>query len=328
MHTPEHRRHPFGPAVRSTLLSLLACTLLGACTQAGNISAIERERQKPVQRYDIGQAAASNGKVVVAGTQTGAIVVSRDMGKTWERSSLGSASLVDLTACADGSFVGVDFYHKVWSADAAGANWNSAALNEPKTPLTVACDRRGGWWVAGIHAKIAGSRDKGASWTVTDLGEDVQITAIQFVDEQHGIAVGEFGFTAFTADGGATWQKGARIPGDFYPYTALFLNRMEGWVSGIAGQILHTTDGGKSWQKQTNATQAALYRLFLHDGVPFGVGNAGTVARLDGDIWRSVPYANAVPVFLGSGASLAGQSAVLIGGPGGLLRPVSTNATQ
>lgn len=313
---------------RSIVLSLMACAILGACTQAANTSAIDRERQKPVQRYDIGQAVASNGKVIVAGTQSGAALVSKDQGKSWTRTALGAASLIDTAACGDGSFVAIDFYHKVWSADADGANWKSVALSQPKTPLAVTCDKQGGWWVSGIRSVIAASRDKGATWKVTDLGEDAQLTSIQFIDDKAGVALGEFGLTAYTEDGGATWQKGAKIPGDFYPYAALFINRQEGWVSGIAGQMMHTTDGGKSWQKQPNLSQAALYRLFLHEGVPYGVGNGGTVARLEGDAWRAMPYPDAVPVFLGGGAPLRGQSAVLIAGPGGLLRAVGTTATQ
>jgi hypothetical protein len=92
--------------------------------------------------------------------------------------------------------------------------------------------------------------------------------------------------------------------------------------------MLHTTDGGKSWSKQANTTQATLNRLFMHEGQPFGVGASGVIARLDGNSWRAVPYTDAVPVFLGGGASLPGQSAIVIGGPGGLLRAVSTHAKQ
>jgi len=67
-----------------------------------------------------------------------------------------------------------------------------------------------------------------------------------------------------------------------------------------------------------------MYRLFLHEGVPFGVGATGVMAHLDKDIWRNVAYTDSLPVFLGGGASLPGQPAVVIGGPGGLLRAVGT----
>jgi photosystem II stability/assembly factor-like uncharacterized protein len=292
------------------------------------MSGIAAERKLPVQRYDISQAIASNGKVVVVGTQSGVVLISDDQGKSWKRNALGNTSLVDIVNCGKDGFVAVDHYHKVWSADAEGKNWQSVPLEMPRTPLAVTCDAKGGWWVAGVNSVISGSADRGKTWKTTDLGKDVQITTIQFLDDKHGIALGEFGLTVFTDDGGATWKTGTKIPDDFYPYAALFTSRNEGWVSGIAGQILHTTDGGKSWSKQANTTQAALNRLFVHDGKPYGVGAGGVIARLDGNTWRAVPYTDPVPVFLGGGASLPGQSAIVIGGPGGLLRAVSTVAKQ
>ena len=304
------------------------CGLLSACSKGPDMSGIAAERERQVRRYDISQSIASNGKVVVVGTQSGAVLLSNDQGKSWKRSALGNTSLVDITVCADNKFLAIDHYHKVWSADADGQNWKSVALDKPRTPIAVTCDKQGGWWVAGTNAVIARSNDQGKSWTATELNEDKQITTIQFLDDKNGIALGEFGLTVTTEDGGVTWKKGAKIPGDFYPYAALFSSRNEGWVSGIAGQMLHTKDGGKTWVKQVNTTQAALNRLFLQDGVPFGVGSVGVIARLDGDTWRAVPYTDPVPVFLGGGASLPGQSAVVIGGPGGLLRTVSTVAKQ
>jgi len=304
------------------------CGLLSACSKGPDMSGIAAERERTVRRYDISQSIASNGKVVVVGTQSGAVLLSNDQGKTWKRTALGNTSLVDITVCVDKKFLAIDHYHKVWFADADGQNWKSAVLDKPRTPIAVTCDKKGGWWVAGTNAVIARSTDQGKSWTATELNEDKQITHIQFLDDKNGIALGEFGLTVTTEDGGATWKKGPKIPGDFYPYAALFSSRNEGWVSGIAGQILHTMDGGKTWTKQVNATQAALNRLFLQDGVPFGVGSVGVIARLDGDTWRAVPYTDPVPVFLGGGASLPDQSAVVIGGPGGLLRTVSTVAKQ
>lgn len=302
----------------------LAAVLLAACSQGPDMSGIVSERKRSLHRYDVGQAIASNGKAVVVGTQNGAVLVSSDQGVTWVRQSLGQVSLVDIAVCPDRGFVAIDHYHKVWSADADGKVWQSVKLDLPRTPLAVTCDSQGGWWVAGTNAVIAGSADQGKTWKATDLGEDTQITTIQFLGDKKGIALGEFGLSVVTEDGGKTWRKGAKIPGDFYPYAALFRDANEGWVSGIAGQIMHTRDGGKTWNKQANTTQASLNRLFMHDGVPFGVGNAGVVARLEGDSWRRVPYPDPLPMFLGGAASLPGQSAIVIGGPGGLLRAVGT----
>ncbi len=307
-------------------LYVVQLSVLSACSQSPDMTGIAAERERAVQRFDISQSIASNGKAVVVGTQSGVALVSVDQGKTWARKLLGNTSLVDMSVCGDKGFVAVDHYHKVWSADVEGNNWQAASLQIPRTPLAVTCDRRGNWWVVGTNAAIAVSTDGGKSWKTTDLAEDKQITTIQFVDDKHGIALGEFGLTVFTEDGGSTWKKGTKIPGDFYPLASLFANNREGWVSGLAGQILHTTDGGKTWHAQENTTHATLNRLFMNGGIPFGVGAGGVIAQLKGNSWYDVPYTDAVPVFLGGGASLPGQSAIVIGGPGGLLRTVPTLA--
>ncbi len=312
-------------ATRKLMLSaVLSAFFVSACTQAPDMSGIAAEKMRAVHRYDIAQAVASNGKLVVVGTQSGVVLLSRDHGASWVRQPLGHTSLIDITTCPDKSFVAIDHYHKLWSADAEGNNWRSVDLAQPKTPIAVACSPKGGWWVAGTRSVIAGSVDQGKSWQVTDLGEDVQITALQFVDDTNAYAFGEFGLMLRSVDGGASWQRGAPVPGDFYPYAALFRNANEGWLSGIAGQMLHTRDGGKSWQKQINESRMPMNRLFMHEGTPFAVGNGGVVARLEGDVWRSLPYPDPLPMFLGGGASIPGQSAVVIGGPGGLVRAIST----
>jgi len=308
------------------LLGAALAALAGGCTQAPDLGAIRAERAKPVQRYDITQALAANGQVIVGATQAGAALVSADGGKSWTRTQLGPVSLIGLAACPDGSFVGIDFYRKVWRADQKGANWKAVALDKPRTALTVTCDGANRWWVAGTHATIALSADQGGSWKHTDLGEDTQITALQFLDDKQGVAVGEFGLVLKTADGGASWTKQPAIAGEFYPYAVYFASAGEGWVSGIAGQILHTQDGGASWKAQDNPTRAALYRLFAHQGQPYGVGAGGAVARYDKNAgaWQAVAYPDAQPVFLGAGASLDKQAALVIGGPGGLIRAIGT----
>lgn len=304
-------------------LLALAAALVAGCTAEADMARVG-DASRPLKRYDITQALASNGKVLVGGTHNGAVLVSADEGKTWTRRPLANASIVALASCPDGSFVGVDFYRRVWAGSADGATWTAHPIDKPRSPLTIACDGEGRWWVAGTNTTIAGSADRGATWRYTELGQDAQFTALQFFDAQHGIALGEFGKVVATADGGATWKPEGRIPGDFYPYAALFADREHGWASGIAGQMLETRDGGKTWAKQANAAQAPLYRLFLHHGVPYGVGAGGVVARLEGGTWRPMPYPDASPVFLGAGTSLASQDAIAVGGPGGLVRVLGT----
>ncbi len=310
-------------------LGLAVICTMAACGRSIDLTAVESARQSSLHRYDIVQALAANGETVVGASQAGAIIVSSDHGKTWRREELGAVSITALTTCPDGGFVGIDFNHKIWHADKKGAGWKSVKLDKPRVPLALSCDPQGRWWVVGSGAKIAMSADGGANWKVTDLQEDVQYTTVQFADATHGFVMGEFGNVVITEDAGETWKKLSPITGEYYPYASVFLDRNEGWTSGIAGQILHTVDGGRVWTKMENRSGAPLYRLFLHGRQPYGVGGGGVVAHVDGGVWQSLPYANAVPVFLGAGASLGdAQSAIVVGGPGGLTRIISTTQSN
>ncbi|QID19770.1 glycosyl hydrolase [Nitrogeniibacter mangrovi] len=305
------------------MTSVASLLVLAGCSGSADLSAVHAEEQRPVKRYDVVQSLVSNDKVIVAGLQNGAVLVSSDGGHKWRRESLDSASMVGLTTCPDGTLLGIDFHKKVWHADAEAAKWTSVAMDKPRVPLTVACDVVGRWWVAGTRSQIAYSADKGASWHLTDLGEDAQITAIQFLDKDYGVATAEFGMVFVTEDGGQSWNRRTDMPNEFYPYDALYVSREHGFVSGLAGQMLVTDDGGQSWTAQKNTTGAPLYRLFELNGIPHGVGAGGVVAYLDGDTWRPVAYPDQMPVFFGAGAAVNPQKAVVAGGPGGLLRVIA-----
>jgi photosystem II stability/assembly factor-like uncharacterized protein len=313
-------------AGKAAAWGLMAMAGLAACMKAPDLAAVRATDQQSVRRYDTIQALASNAGTVVAATQDGVMLTSRDAGKTWSRQALGSTSIIGMATCPDGSYIGIDFYHRIWSAGPDGAAWKSRPLAKPQTALTVACDAKGTWWVAGTRATIASSSDQGASWKLTDLGQDAQFTALQFESDSFGIAMGEFGMVVVTTDGGAHWTLRPKLANDFYPYAALFTSERDGWVSGLAGQILVTHDGARSWQAQENETRQALYRLFLHQGVPYGAGAGGVLARLDGASWREVAYPDAIPVFLGAATSVEKRAVIAIGGPAGVLRAIGTQA--
>jgi len=309
---------------RALAVCAALASLATGCTQAPDLSAARAEAQKPVQRYDSIQALAAHGDRVVAGTRSGAVLVSADGGQSWQREPLaGPSSITGIDVCPDGRFIAIDFYRKVWTADAKLSGWTAQPLEAPHTALAVHCDRQGRWWVAGTGALIVRSDDQGKSWVRTDLQEDLQITTLQMVDEQNGFATGEFGTVVVTTDGGHTWTKRGALPAEFYPYAALFVSATEGWVSGLAGQLVHTTDGGLTWQAQVNRAGAPLYRIFMHAGSPHAVGAGGAVVRLQGDEWVAVAYPDARPVPLAAGVSVASNNTLLIGGPGGLLRAVT-----
>jgi photosystem II stability/assembly factor-like uncharacterized protein len=302
------------PAIGSLFALILAMT---GCTQAPNLTVVEAERAKPVLRFDTFQSAANNGKVLVVGSADGALVTSTDRGATWRRQQLPSpASIIALTQCPDGSFAGLDFYRKVWIGDASGEQWASRDIKTANNVLALACDAGNRLWVVGSRTSIQSSADKGASWQVIDLGEDAILTTVQFLDAKRGVITGEFGILVTTVDGGATWQQQARIPGDFYPYSAAFTDTRHGWVSGLAGVILYTGDGGKTWTKQANQTGAPMYGLVKAGEEIYGLGAGGLMVILRGNEWLRFNHGKAVPAYLVAGVAIDAQSLLVTGAAG------------
>ncbi len=129
------------------------------------------------------------------------------------------------------------------------------------------------------------SDDNGQQWRQASVPVSVGLTAVDFVDAQHGWAVGHSGVVLASRDGGETWQlqlDGARAAqlelisaqdvlnaatdvdmaqarvdaaqrlvedGADKPFLNLhFTDAQHGLVIGAYGMALKTRDGGQSWQ--------------------------------------------------------------------------------
>ncbi len=310
------------------LFAMTGTALLNACADSTvQSSSNSAQRAVAVERYEVVQTLSANGDTVLGGTQTGVVTVSVDGGNTWSRKQVSTtASFIDSTFCPDGSAAMLDVYNTVWTSAGDFKDWLPSKFDKPSSPVAIEC-HSSGLWVLGSGSNLINSTDQGKSWRVVSFDEDAQFTALAFTSDTHGIAFGEFGMLAFTNDAGQSWQRGEPITGDFYTYDALFIDTSTGYASGLAGQVLKTTDGGLTWVRVVNNTEAPLYRLFMHAGVPHGVGANGTLAKLEADQWVPVGYERPVLSYLG--AAVSGNQSIVVGGPGGLLRTVqSSNSSQ
>ncbi|MEI8158817.1 MAG: YCF48-related protein [Burkholderiales bacterium] len=162
------------------------------------------------------------------------------------------------------------------------------------------------------------SEDSGASWRQGALPLSSDLSAVQFVDAQHGYAVGHDGVVLGSTDGGTQWTKLLdgkaanalaleqlrQSPGpeqerllveaqrnvDSGPDKPLldvyFSSPQEGFVVGAYNLIFQTRDGGKSWQSWYDRSDNSdklfnLYGIRSHQGQLFVVGEAGLLMRLD-----------------------------------------------
>jgi hypothetical protein len=89
--------------------------------------------------------------------------------------------------------------------------------------------------------------DRG-KWVVIESGTTRDLDDVDFVDRDHGWAVGDSGTVLKTTDGGSTWVKlntGTKKPLVFVD----FVDANAGIVAMGQDSILKTTNGGDSWQR-------------------------------------------------------------------------------
>ncbi|SFJ53995.1 YCF48-related protein [Planctomicrobium piriforme] len=92
-----------------------------------------------------------------------------------------------------------------------GVSWQSVQENLPSqlddfTNFACVLHRGTNVWVAGTPGSVIWhSPDAGTTWRPARTGDPTPLTAIQFIDDQQGIAVGQLGKICVTRDGGRNW---------------------------------------------------------------------------------------------------------------------------
>lgn len=115
------------------------------------------------------------------------------------------------------------------------------------------------------------SDDEGATWKQATVPVDPTLTAVTFVDPQHGWATGHDATILATVDGGLTWVKQFSDPELDVPLLALhFENLRTGFAVGGRGNFFRTTDGGATWSNEVILTRDEF------DGHLFGIGKAAS----------------------------------------------------
>jgi len=163
---------------------------------------------------------------------------------------LGSGTGSDTSSA--GTIVATTDGGATWRPQSAGTDWALSGV--------TFVDARHGWLPEG--ESIYATTDGGVTWTKHDAG--MPVTAVSFVDDLHGYAVGPGGAMATTVDGGATWQvcgtttPAAGLPTPPFGHVGVsplivglaFPDATHGWA--VAGHtILATTDGGDTWTGRT-----------------------------------------------------------------------------
>jgi photosystem II stability/assembly factor-like uncharacterized protein len=306
--------------LKSTGVLLVAGILLSACGKSES-TAVSVTPETITNRVDQFQGVASNQKVAVMVGKNVVAVVPHDGGQPTRVDLKGIVSLIDVSTCADGSFVALDFYKKVWTSNDNGQSWSSAKTPESIRPLGLTCGPANSYWMVGSNSSIANSTNRGGSWNVNSNGEDAMFNTIQFIDGQTAVVTGEYGTFKKSSDGGKSWSTSSIGP-EFYPYAALFTSPREGFVTSLTGIIMHTKDGGASWTSTKNATGLSQFGLVNVEGRIYSVGLGGTVLNFNGGQWNPVKLENFGAPYL-KGVAAIGKGSFLVAGGNGAWKVVT-----
>jgi photosystem II stability/assembly factor-like uncharacterized protein len=151
----------------------------------------------------------------------------------------------------------------------------------------------------GERGHVLLSDDQGATWRqAKSVPTRDMLTAVYFVDAEHGWAVGHDETILNTVDGGETWIRSHFAPEAQQPLLDLwFANRVSGIAVGAYGAYYTTNDGGRTWSgaKFTPAPQAGGAAASddmdpppdYHLNRIVGVGNRLYIAAEGGQLYRS-----------------------------------------
>ncbi len=152
----------------------------------------------------------------------------------------------------------------------------------------------------GDRGHILFSDDNGANWTQAKVPTKQLLTAVFFIDDQHGWAVGHDAQILASSDGGATWVKQFEDLEREAPLLDVwFKDRNSGYAVGAYGALLETTDGGASWEdvsdRMDNEDAYHLNAIVeVKDSGLFVVGEQGAMFRSPdwGQTWETLegPY--------------------------------------
>jgi photosystem II stability/assembly factor-like uncharacterized protein len=144
-------------------------------------------------------------------------------------------------------------------------------------------------WVAAVRS-IYHTTDGGATWERFQIGIDMSISDLFFLDELEGWAVSSFGgIIIHTVDGGRTWE--IQEQGQDVGFAKVYFTGSHGWAIGQThpsapigggGIILHTEDSGQSWRTQLETSHGLCGLHFFNSLEGWVVGSYLMLHTLDG----------------------------------------------
>lgn len=255
-------------------------------------------------RYQ-GRLVGSDREWVWIGGNNGYLVYTNDGGNKWQEVNLNiDAPVTDIFFRDKEGYLLAG--NSLFRSDDEGTRWIRAhtfSMKANTTPVlysvTFSSPKKG--CIVGVYTRkgkvidnfIKCTTDSGETWPTRDVPGQEELLHLDFVDEQHGWAVGVGGIVLGTNDGGGTWQR-LSSPTKATLFHVKFISPLRGWVVGNGAVIFYTSDGGKKWQPVNAPVRIGKKSIrllsinFLKDGRGWIVGSNGTIlyTKDDGASWE------------------------------------------
>lgn len=206
-----------------------------------------------------------NNELAVAVANGGAILLTKDHGKTWIEAESGTIQPLMAIAFSD-SLTGIAIGRDgviIKTADGA-ATWEIIETNSASFLRDVSYIGNERWVAVGFSGTILYSDDNGLNWkeAVTETGRN--LFSVAFLNERIGFAVGSEGIVLKSQNGGINWREQENL-GSRGLLDVRFYDDETGYISGFGGRLFSTTDGGASWVLQNTGTDLGLRTIYFRD---------------------------------------------------------------
>lgn len=139
----------------------------------------------------------------------------------------------------------------------------------------------------GDYGTVLLSDDSGRSWRqAARVATRETLTAVSFVGDRDGWAVGHGGIVMATRDGGENWEQRHAAGPDVVLFSVHFSNAQQGLAVGAFGYAMQTSDAGRTWRKlsigEGGQADRHLYHIFAGaDSALWVTAEAGGLFRSD-----------------------------------------------
>lgn len=152
---------------------------------------------------------------------------------------------------------------------------------------------------------------------------------VTFLDARRGFAVGAYGMSYRTDDGGENWRlnlDGLDNPGRYHYYAVLAQGDTV-YLAGEAGLLFRSDDGGTTFRRFADVYEGSLFGVLpLGDGViTYGLRGNLYYQEAGSDSWAPLPSENSTSLY---GGTAAGDAGVLLVGAGGVILRLEADGAQ